>query len=290
MKYLNVFWVVVALMAPSQLAYTEELPMQQSTETRLERGKRLLAAIDGNAGKEVIHSLSDIAPDFSNYLFEYPFGDIYARPDLDLRSREIVTIAALTAMGNAQPQLKIHIGAALNVGVKPEEIVEIMMQMSVYAGFPAALNGLKVAKEVFKERHILTAQSLPKNQQMAVERKNYSGLIQPQGPYSHAVKHNGLLFLSGLTAYASSAQYDSTAEQAEVILQQIKHIAQAEGKDLSSLIKVTIFITDIEDIEALRQVLTNHYGEYLPASSMVQIKQLFSAELKIEIEAILAVN
>lgn len=97
----------------------------------------------------MIDALADIAPDFAHYLFEYPFGDIYARPGLDLRAREIATIAALTALGYATPQLKVHIEAGLNVGLRREEIVEILMQMSVYAGFPAALNGLFAAKEVF---------------------------------------------------------------------------------------------------------------------------------------------
>ena len=83
---------------------------------------------------------------------EFPFGDICSRPGLDLRAREIATVAALAAMGNAQPQLKVHIGAALNVGVSREEIVEILMQIAVYAGFPVALNGLFAAKEVFAER------------------------------------------------------------------------------------------------------------------------------------------
>jgi 4-carboxymuconolactone decarboxylase len=97
----------------------------------------------------VVASLADIAPDFARYLIEFPFGDIYSRPGLDLRAREIATIAALTAMGNASPQLKVHIEAGLNVGLRREEIVEIMMQMAVYAGFPAALNGLFAAKEIF---------------------------------------------------------------------------------------------------------------------------------------------
>jgi 4-carboxymuconolactone decarboxylase len=68
---------------------------------------------------------------------------------LDLRSREIGVVAALTAMGNAAPQLKVHLRAALNVGVTRQEIVEVIMQMAVYAGFPAALNGLTAAREVF---------------------------------------------------------------------------------------------------------------------------------------------
>ena len=97
-------------------------------------------------------SLADIAPDFARYLVEFPFGDIYSRPGLDLRAREIAVIAALTAMGNARPQLKVHLHAALNVGLSREEIVEVLMQMAVYAGFPAALNGLFAAREVFAER------------------------------------------------------------------------------------------------------------------------------------------
>lgn len=121
-------------------------------DTRAERGKRLLAEIDGAAGQAVIDGLADIAPDFATLLFEFPFGDIYARPGLGLREREIATVAALAAMGTAPKQLGVHVHGALNTGVTRQEIVEILMQMSVYAGFPAALNGLSVAKEVFSER------------------------------------------------------------------------------------------------------------------------------------------
>ncbi|NEW91541.1 carboxymuconolactone decarboxylase family protein [Rhodopseudomonas sp. BR0M22] len=119
---------------------------------RFERGLRALSTIDGEAGHKVVDSLADIAPDFARYLIEFPFGDIYSRPGLDLRAREIATIAALTAMGNATPQLKVHIQAGLNVGLSRDEISEIIMQMAVYAGFPAALNGLFAAKEVFAAR------------------------------------------------------------------------------------------------------------------------------------------
>ncbi len=122
---------------------------QNVGESRLERGRRALAEIDGTAGEKVVASLADIAPDFATYLLEFPFGDIYSRPGLDLRAREIATIGALTAMGNAAPQLKVHIEAGLNVGLSRDEIVEVIMQMAVYAGFPAALNGLFAAREVF---------------------------------------------------------------------------------------------------------------------------------------------
>lgn len=125
-----------------------------TTPTRYERGLEKLREIDGEAGERVLESLSDIAPDFARYLIEFPFGDIYSRPGLDLKSREIAVVAALTAMGNAAPQLKVHIQGALNVGVTRAEVVETIMQMAVYAGFPAALNGLAAAKEVFRQNDV----------------------------------------------------------------------------------------------------------------------------------------
>lgn len=119
---------------------------------RYKRGLEKLNEIDGKAGQNVIDALQDICPDLAKYTIEFPFGDIYSRDGLDLRSREIATVAALTALGNAGPQLKVHINAALNVGCSKTEIKEIIMQMAVYAGFPAALNGMFIAKEVFEER------------------------------------------------------------------------------------------------------------------------------------------
>ncbi len=126
--------------------------MVMKNESRYERGLAKLREIDGKAGEHVLESLDGIAPDFARYLIEFPFGDIYSRPGLDLKSREIAVVAALTALGNAAPQLKVHIQAALNVGVTRTEIVETIMQMAVYAGFPAALNGLAAAKEVFAQQ------------------------------------------------------------------------------------------------------------------------------------------
>jgi len=116
---------------------------------RYRRGWDKLREIDGQAGENVVESLRGIAPDFARLLIEFPFGDIYSRPGLDLKTRELAVVAALTAMGNAAPQLKVHIQGARNVGCSEQEIVEVMMQMAVYAGFLAALNGLFAAKEVF---------------------------------------------------------------------------------------------------------------------------------------------
>lgn len=121
---------------------------------RRRRGREMLARVDGEAGVEVVERLATDFPDFADYVLEYPFGDIYARPGLGLREREIAVVAALTAMGNAAPQLRVHLKAALHVGCTPREIVEVVMQMSVYAGFPAALNGLAAVREVFGAKGI----------------------------------------------------------------------------------------------------------------------------------------
>jgi 4-carboxymuconolactone decarboxylase len=119
-----------------------------AAESRYERGLRLLSDVDGHAGEQVVASLRDLAPDVGRYLIEFAFGDVYSRSGLDLRTRELVTVAACTALGTAAPQLRLHLRGLLNVGGTRAEIVELMTQMAVYAGFPAALNGLTAAREI----------------------------------------------------------------------------------------------------------------------------------------------
>jgi len=125
---------------------------QDDDPGRYQRGWDRLKEVDGTAGEKVVAGLTDICPDLGRYIIEFGFGDIYSRPGLDLRQREIATIAALTALGTAAPQLKVHIAAGLHVGLTRTEIIETIVQMSLYAGFPAALNGIAVAREVFAEQ------------------------------------------------------------------------------------------------------------------------------------------
>ncbi|MGD0953530.1 MAG: carboxymuconolactone decarboxylase family protein [Methanotrichaceae archaeon] len=93
-------------------------------------GRKKMLEIDGEAGVKVEETLNDICPDLARYLIEYSFGEIYARETIDNRTKEQAVVAALTAMGTAAPQLKVHIHAALHVGCTPEEIREIIIQMS----------------------------------------------------------------------------------------------------------------------------------------------------------------
>jgi 4-carboxymuconolactone decarboxylase len=99
----------------------------------------------------LIASLDAIAPDFARHVVDFAFGEICARPGLDLATRELLTVAALTALGTARPQLEFHIRAAERSGCTRAGIVEAIVQMAVYAGFPATLNGLAAARAAFSE-------------------------------------------------------------------------------------------------------------------------------------------
>lgn len=119
-------------------------------------------------------------------------------------------------------------------------------------------------------------------------RMNYASLPQPAGPYSIAVRHNGTLYLSGITAFGTAAQGKGVACQADAVFAQIALVIDAEGISMENLIKVTIFVTAMDDIGELRQTLVKHYCGAHPASSLVQVAGLFSAEVNIEIEAVFA--
>jgi 4-carboxymuconolactone decarboxylase len=131
--------------------------MSDNSDERFRRGWETVAKINGPARDEQFRSLSEVAPDFARWIVESVYADVLSREPLALRDREIATVAALAALGNAPAQLKAHIEGALNVGLGKSEIVEVIAQMAVYAGVPAAINGLQIAKAVFAEREAGTA-------------------------------------------------------------------------------------------------------------------------------------
>jgi len=118
-------------------------------KSRMETGMELLQKIDGRGGEAVLKSLEDIAPDLGKYIVEFAFGHIYARDELTLREREMVTLASLLTAGGCEAQLEVHIAAALHVGITPEKIVETFLQCIPYTGFPKVLNAVSAAKKIF---------------------------------------------------------------------------------------------------------------------------------------------
>lgn len=121
-------------------------------KARYDRGLKNFTKIYGDLGLQVIENLNTISTDMSKYILEFAFGEIFERKDLDLKLREIVAISCLVTLGNATPQLKSHIHGALNIGCSRKQILEIIIQICLYSGFPSSLNGLSVMKEVFDER------------------------------------------------------------------------------------------------------------------------------------------
>ena len=123
-------------------------------EDRFEKGMSVLRITNEETIEDIFRELEDIAPDLGRFIVEFPYSEIYTREEVDLKTRELCTVAALTTLGTI-PQLKDHVNAALAVGNSPREIVEIIMQMTAYAGFPKAINAIMAAKEVFAQKDLL---------------------------------------------------------------------------------------------------------------------------------------
>jgi 4-carboxymuconolactone decarboxylase len=115
---------------------------------RFERGLATLRKVNEKGLEDLTRRLNSVAPDLTRYVIEFAYGDVYTRPGLLPKQRELCIIAALTALGNRERQLREHIQSALNSGCTPQEVTETILMMTVYAGFPAAINGIEIAREL----------------------------------------------------------------------------------------------------------------------------------------------
>jgi 4-carboxymuconolactone decarboxylase len=126
----------------------------QTRQERIDYGRSVLDAVNSEAGQRMIGSLHDVSPVLAEQAL-IGFAEIYARPQLSPRDRQLVTLGMLAALGGCESQLEVHVNVALNVGLSAEEIVEALLHASAYCGFPRALNATFVAKRVFAERGLL---------------------------------------------------------------------------------------------------------------------------------------
>lgn len=107
-----------------------------------------------DASRMVDHdALANIAPDLRKMIIEFAYGEIYSRPGLDAKSRALVVITAVVTQG-ADPQTKTHITRGLHAGLTPTEIVEALLQLVPYIGFPRVQNALTIAQQVFEEKQL----------------------------------------------------------------------------------------------------------------------------------------
>ncbi len=137
--------------AGKQDATGAEATEYAGVEDRLQRGTKELNELDNTQLEKLEENFGELAPELVQFTLEFGYADIFSRDNLDKKYRQIATIAALTVMGNALPQLKFHIGAALSIGLSADTIKEIMLLMTIYAGFPAAINGTYALKQVLEE-------------------------------------------------------------------------------------------------------------------------------------------
>jgi 4-carboxymuconolactone decarboxylase len=123
------------------------------SDNRYKQGMEVLKKLNGNKEFAPLEAIQSFYPDFAELIVTNGFADIYSRPGLDAQQRELITLSSLITQG-ATDQLHFHVHAALNVGVTPPEIVELVHHCSAYAGFPKAIGALGVVMEIFKERDI----------------------------------------------------------------------------------------------------------------------------------------
>jgi 4-carboxymuconolactone decarboxylase len=126
----------------------------QTRRERIDHDRSALDALPGEVGQQVVDALADVSPVLGEQVL-IGFGEIYARPQLSPRDRQLVTLDMLTALGGCEPQLEVHVNASLNVGLTPQQIVEALLHSSASCGFPRALNATFAAKRVFAERGLL---------------------------------------------------------------------------------------------------------------------------------------
>jgi 4-carboxymuconolactone decarboxylase len=124
------------------------------TDDRYERGWAKLQELAGADGKRVIDGIEELSPDLARLVVEFGYGDIYSRPGLDIRQRQLIAIAALTALGGAEAQLDYHVRIGLDAGLKPEEIVEALVHCTPFVGLARVLNAVRAVKRAFSARGV----------------------------------------------------------------------------------------------------------------------------------------
>lgn len=120
-------------------------------EDRFERGWELLRRIHEEGGERAIAFFQGVAPDLARYIIEFAYGDIYSRPGLDLKQRQLLTLACLVTQGDCEPELAVHLQTALNVGLTRDEVAEAILHCIPYVGFPRVMNAMTIARRVLAE-------------------------------------------------------------------------------------------------------------------------------------------
>jgi 4-carboxymuconolactone decarboxylase len=138
----------IALLSCIAIASPFAATAQALPESRRERGNQVINKLSGGSGQPVLEGLRQDFPFLADAIIDYSLGEVWSRSELDDRTRQLATVAAFAAQGNL-PQLKIHAGYALRLGVTQNELKEIVYLTTVTAGFPRAIDAAQALREVF---------------------------------------------------------------------------------------------------------------------------------------------
>lgn len=143
MKYVIATAVIIAATAPAVADPTKS--------ERRQRGEAVVGTLNAGKSQPALEALRQEFPFLADAITDYALGDVWSRPGLDPRTRQLATVAVFAALGN-RTQMKIHAGYALNVGVARDDLKEVIYLTTVHAGFPRAIDAAQTLIELFGER------------------------------------------------------------------------------------------------------------------------------------------
>lgn len=132
---------------PTLLLAIAVVPAEATQDERRVRGEKVIETLAGTGGQPVLQQMHKDFPFLAGAITDYALGDVWGREVLDHRTRQLATVSAFAAQGNL-PQMKIHAGYALRLGVTAEELKEIIYLTTVTAGFPRAIDAAQALREV----------------------------------------------------------------------------------------------------------------------------------------------
>lgn len=128
-----------------------------TTEERSERGAEVIRSLNNGEGQPTLEAMREEFPFLAEATEAYALGDVWSRTGLDDRTRQLVAVATMAALGESG-MMRVHAGYALNIGVTEDELKEVIYMVTVPAGFPRAIAASQVLSELFEEQRTATGE------------------------------------------------------------------------------------------------------------------------------------
>lgn len=142
------------------VAATSSTALARTTQERLQKGDEVILSLNKGQPQQTLERMRQEFPFLADATQGYALGDVWSRPGLDNRTRQLAAVAAFAAIG--EPVfMKVHAGYALNIGVSEDELKEIVYMVTVPAGFPKAIRASQVLSELFAEHRAAGPSTVP---------------------------------------------------------------------------------------------------------------------------------